>query len=504
VELELRGITKQFPGVLACDDVALRVRSGEVLALLGENGAGKTTLMNILYGLYTADDGEIRIDGEVRHFDGPGDAIAAGIGMVHQHFMLVPVFTVAENVVLGVEPTHFGGLIDVREARRDVREISEQYGLQVDPDALIEDLPVGIQQRVEIIKVLFRSAEVLVFDEPTAVLTPQEVEEFFGIINMLRDDGKAIIFITHKLKEVLTIADRISVLRRGAIVGEALPGETDEQSLAEMMVGRPVDLVVDKAPATPADTVLSVRDLVVYDDLEHLAVNGVSFDVKAGEIVCVAGVQGNGQTELVDAITGLRDVSAGTIELVGAEVTDAGPRQMHYWGTAHVPEDRQRSGLVGPFSVAENMVLDGYYAEPYSKGVNMDWDAVNRHAAGLVIDYDVRTPSVHTPASGLSGGNQQKMIVAREFSRPVRLVVASQPTRGVDVGSIEYIHEQIVRIRDEGAALLIVSTELDEVLALADRILVMFRGRIVAEATPDTTTPAELGLAMAGAGKGAS
>ncbi|MEX1281534.1 MAG: ABC transporter ATP-binding protein [Acidimicrobiia bacterium] len=498
MELELRGITKRFPGVLASDHVDLTVRSGEVLALLGENGAGKTTLMNILYGLYTADEGEILIDGEVQHFDGPGDAIAAGIGMVHQHFMLVPVFTVAENVVLGIEPTKVGGLIDVKEARREVREISEQYGLHVDPDAYIEDIPVGIQQRVEIIKVLFRSAEVLVFDEPTAVLTPQEVEEFFGIVNMLRDAGKAIIFITHKLKEVLTIADRIAVLRRGAIVGEALPSETDEQTLADLMVGRPVDLMVHKAPAAPADTVLSVHDLIVHDDLEHPTVNGVSFDVRAGEIVCIAGVQGNGQTELVEAITGLRDPAGGRIELVGSDVTEATPRDMHRWGTAHIPEDRQRSGLVTQFSVAENMVLDGYYAEPYSKGINMQWDEVYRRAAGLVIDYDVRTPSVHTPASGLSGGNQQKLIVAREFSRPIRLVVASQPTRGVDVGSIEYIHEQIIRIRDEGAALLIVSTELDEVLALADRILVMFRGRVVAETRPEDTSPAELGLAMAG------
>ena len=498
--LELKGITKRFPGVLANDQVDLKVSSGEILGLLGENGAGKTTLMNILYGLYHADEGEIIIDGETKTFDGPGDAIAAGIGMVHQHFMLVPVFSVTENVVLGVEPTRGpGGLLDIAKAKKDVREISKEYGLEVDPDAIIEDIPVGIQQRVEIIKVLFRHAEFLIFDEPTAVLTPQEVEEFFGILNGLKESGKAIIFITHKLKEVLEVCDRIAVLRRGAMVGERTPAETDEEGLAELMVGRPVDLVVDKAKAAPGDTVLEVSDLIVLDDRDQPAVEAISFNVHAGEIVGIAGVQGNGQTELVEALTGLREVASGTVKISGNDVTDASPRQIHEQSVAHVPEDRQRSGLVMPFTITENIVLDGYYAEPYSAGIKMDWKAARNMAEELVEQYDVRTPGTEIPASSLSGGNQQKVIVAREFGRDVKLVVASQPTRGIDVGSIEYIHERIVEERDMGAALLIVSTELDEVMALSDRILVMFDGRIVAEYEGGTVTAAEIGLSMAGA-----
>ncbi len=498
MRLELRDITKRFPGVLANDQVSLDVQSGEILALLGENGAGKSTLMNVLYGLYSADEGEILIDGVPQMFHGPGDAIAAGIGMVHQHFMLVPVFDVAENVILGVEPTNAAGVIDMDEARREVREISARYGLEVDPRAIIEDLPVGIQQRVEIIKVLFREAEVLVFDEPTAVLTPQEVDEFFGILRGLRDAGKAIIFITHKLKEVLEIADRIAVLRRGKIVGSADPKATNKEELAEMMVGRPVELTVDKTPAQPRDVVLEVRELVVLDDRNHHAVDGVTFEVKAGEIVGVAGVQGNGQTELVEALTGLSTVLSGSVRLKGVEVTHATPRQIHEQAVAHIPEDRQRSGLVLSFTVAENMVLDAYYHEPYSRGVRMDWDATRQVASQLVQEYDVRTPGIEVRVGDLSGGNQQKVIVAREFSRDVDLVVASQPTRGLDVGSIEYIHERIVQERDEGAAILIVSTELDEILALADRVLVMFRGKIVAEKRGSETNATELGLYMAG------
>lgn len=500
MELELRGITKRFPGVLASDHVDLTIKSGEILCLLGENGAGKSTLMNILYGLYSADEGEILVDGELQDFTGPGDAIAAGIGMVHQHFMLVPVFTVAENVVLGVEPAGRGGVIDMKAARQDVRDISTKYGLEVDPQAIIEDLPVGIQQRVEIIKVLFREAEVIIFDEPTAVLTPQEVEDFFGIVRSLVDAGKAIVFITHKLKEVLGIADRIAVLRRGAIVGEAIPGEVSESQLAEMMVGRPVELVVSKAEATPEEAVLEVKDLVVLDDRNHPVVDEVSFTVRSGEIVGIAGVQGNGQTELVESLTGLREVLSGSVTLLGQNITDANPRQVHDSSVAHVPEDRQRSGLVLPFSITENMVLDSYYLEPFSKGVRMQWDSVEEAAARLVEEYDVRTPSIHVEVGDLSGGNQQKVIVAREFSREVKLIVAAQPTRGVDVGSIEYIHERIVKERDGGAAVLVVSTELDEVMALSDRILVMFRGKIIAERRPDQTSTTELGLFMAGAG----
>ena len=500
MELQLRGITKRFPGVLANDSVDLTVRSGEILGLLGENGAGKTTLMNILYGLYTADEGQVLIDGVPRAFAGPGDAIAAGIGMVHQHFMLVPVFTVTENVVLGVEPTRGPGIMNMKEARREVAEISAKYRLAVDPDALVETLPVGVQQRVEIIKVLFREADVLVFDEPTAVLTPQEVEGFFGIVRGLRDAGKAIIFITHKLREVLQIADRIAVLRRGAVVGEVAPGEVDEARLAEMMVGRPVELTVHKRVATPGDLVLEVKDLIVVDDREHVAVAGVSFAVRSGEIVGIAGVQGNGQTELVETLTGMRPAISGTITIAGRDATHFGPRQTHQAGVAHVPEDRQRHGLILGFTVAENLILNSYYEEPYSHGIAMDWDATNADAEKLVGDFDVRTPSVAVPTSNLSGGNQQKVIVAREFGRDgVKLVVASQPTRGLDIGSIEYIHARIVAERDAGAGMLIVSTELDEMMALADRLLVMYGGKVVAELDPKEVSNADVGLYMAGA-----
>ncbi len=499
MELQLRGITKRFPGVLANDSVDLTARSGEILGLLGENGAGKTTLMNILYGLYSADEGEIIIDGEERHFAGPGDAIEAGIGMVHQHFMLVPVFTVTENVVLGVEPTRVAGIMNMKEAAREVREISARYRLEVDPDAIVEEIPVGIQQRVEIIKVLFREAEFLIFDEPTAVLTPQEVEEFFEIIRGLRDAGKAVIFITHKLKEVLEVADRIAVLRQGRVVGDTTPVETTQEALAEMMVGRPVDLVVSKSAAASGDIVLKVEDVFVADDREHMTVNGLSFEVKAGEIVGIAGVQGNGQTELVQMLTGMRPAASGTVELSGEDVTAQGPRGIHSRGVAHIPEDRQRSGLVMPFTVTENMVLDTYYDPPYSKGIVMDWGAAAAATAKLVEEFDVRTPSIAIPASSLSGGNQQKVIVAREFSRDVKLIIAAQPTRGLDVGSIEYIHGRIVEARDEGTGILMVSTELDEVMALSDRLLVMFGGKIVAELDPQQVTAADVGLYMAGA-----
>jgi simple sugar transport system ATP-binding protein len=499
LKLELRNVTKRFPGVLANDSVNMSVESGEILGLLGENGAGKTTLMNILYGLYSADEGEVLINGEVVDFDGPGDAIAAGIGMVHQHFMLVPVFDVTENVVLGVEPTKGPvGTIDIAQARREVEEISTTYGLEIDPEAIVEDLPVGIQQRIEIIKVLFRDANIIVFDEPTAVLTPQEVEEFFKIVNGLKDAGKGIIFITHKLGEVLNVADRISVLRRGAVVGEAIPDQITKEELAELMVGRPVDLVVDKDEATPSDVVLSVEDLIVVDERQHTAVDRVSFEVRSGEIVGIAGVQGNGQTELVEALTGLTDPLGGHILLDGEDVTLATPRKMHKSSVAHVPEDRQRSGLVLDFDLAENLVLDSYYAAPYSYGIRMDWDYAHEHADELIEQYDIRTPSSTVNAGHLSGGNQQKLIVAREFSRDVKLVIASQPTRGVDVGSIEYIHSRIVEERDEGSAVLIVSSELDEIMALSDRILVMYRGRVVAEVEGGTATAAQLGLYMAG------
>jgi simple sugar transport system ATP-binding protein len=497
VALELRGVTKRFPGVVANDDVSLSVASGEVVALLGENGAGKTTLMNVLYGLYSPDEGSISIDGQEMDLQSSADAIAAGIGMVHQHFMLVPVFTVTENVILGQEPTGFGGVIDREEARKTVVGISEQYGLRVDPDALIENISVGVQQRVEIIKVLDREARFVVFDEPTAVLTPQEVDEFFSILNGLKDDGKGIIFITHKLGEALHVADRIVVMRDGRVVAEVLPSDVDEQALADLMVGRPVDLTVPKGAPQVGETVLEVKDLVVVDDRKVKAVDGVSFDVRAGEIVGIAGVQGNGQTELIEGITGLRSVASGSVFVSGEDITDSSPRDLHRLGVSHIPENRQESGLVLDFSVAENLILDSYYERPFSRGVIMDWGVTHEAADRLVEQYDVRTPGILVPVSNLSGGNQQKVIVAREFDRDVRLVIAAQPTRGIDVGSIEYIHTQIVAKRDAGAAVLVVSSELDEVRALADRILVLFHGRIAGEFTPDADVT-DIGLAMLG------
>ena len=497
--LELRGITKRFPGVVANDDVHLKVEPGTIVGLLGENGAGKSTLMNILYGLLQADEGDILIDGEPLTLGSSAAAIAAGIGMVHQHFMLVPVFSVAENVVLGVEPTTRGGRLAIEQANRQVSEISEQYGLAVDPTAIIEDLPVGIQQRVEIIKVLFRDAKYLIFDEPTAVLTPQEVTEFFGILNGLKNDGKGIIFITHKLREVLEVCDDIVVLRRGKTVGQLDPKTATEAELAETMVGRAVDMQVHKAPASPGEVALGIRGLSVADDRGRIAVEDLDLDVRRGEIVGIAGVQGNGQTELVEAVTGLRRPESGTIELTGEVITNASPRVHHAAGMAHVPEDRQHAGLVLDFDLIENSVLDRYYEDDFSAGMRMDWDAAERHAEEIIEAYDVRTPSARSTADSLSGGNQQKLIVAREFARDIDLAVASQPTRGVDVGSIEFIHSQIVEQRDDGAGILLVSTELDEIMALADRIVVMFDGRIVLETTPAQTSHGELGLAMAGA-----
>ena len=498
MELELRGITKRFPGVLANDDVTLKARSGKVLALIGENGAGKSTLMNVLSGLYKPDSGEILIDGKVQTFNGPGDAIAAGIGMVHQHFMLVPVFSVFENVVLGVEPTKGPGILNRKEARTEVRDISEKYGLAVDPDALVEDLPVGIQQRVEIIKVLLRGARILVFDEPTAVLTPQEVEEFFGIVAELKGRGATIIFITHKLKEALAIADDITVLRGGKVVGHADPKTATPEQLATMMVGREIDLVVDKTTSKPGEDVLVLDDVHMVDDYGRALLNHVNLSVRAGEIVGVAGIQGNGQTELVEAITGLLPLSAGHIRFLGEDITTASPRKRHAAGIAHVPEDRNHMGMVSTFTVSENLILDSYYAPPFSRRGVMNGEAIQESAETLVKDYDVRPPLIDNTGGALSGGNAQKMIVAREFSRDVPLVICAQPTRGIDVGSIEYIHEQIVRKRDEGKAILIVSTELDEIFALSDRIVVMFDGRIVAEMKASETTPTEVGLAMAG------
>ena len=499
MDIELRGITKRFGEVVANSNVNLNIRAGEILGLLGENGAGKTTLMNILSGLYRADEGEILIDGNPVYFDGAGDAIRAGIGMVHQHFMLVPVFTVAENVVLGVEPTGRLDRLDMPKARAQVRQISAEYGLEVDPDAVIEEIPVGIQQRVEIIKVLFRSADVLIFDEPTAVLTPHEVTEFFGIVRSLRDAGKALVFITHKLHEVREVADRISVLRAGKIVGEGDPKTATDAELAEMMVGRQVRFEVEKRPVQPGEVLLDVRGLNVLHEREDVAVAGVDLQVRAAEIVGIAGVQGNGQTELVEALTGLRQPVSGTITFLGEDVTQASARKRHRLGMAHIPEDRQRSGIIDTFNIAENMVLDTYYDDRFSSGPTLRWPDVYAATAQNVSDFDVRTQSIFDLADHLSGGNQQKLVVARELSRDIKLLVASQPTRGVDVGSIEYIHKRLVEARDSGVGVLIVSTELDEILTLSDRILVMYRGRIVAEFEGGKASVNEIGLAMAGA-----
>ena len=497
MELELKGITKRFGSLVANDRIDLSVSPGQVHALLGENGAGKTTLMNVLYGLLQPDEGEILLDGKKAQFASPKDAIAAGIGMVHQHFMLVPVFTVAENVTLGMEETRPSGLLDRRRARRDVRELSRRYGLEVDPDALVENLPVGIQQRVEIIKALVREASVLILDEPTAVLTPAETEDLFRIIRQLKQAGTAIVFISHKLKEVQAIADTITVLRRGAVVGDKPPSATEDE-LAAMMVGRNVQLKVSKDPARPGDVVLDVEDLTVADETGRIWVNEMSFQVRSGEILGLAGVQGNGQTELCEALLGLRPTSSGHIRLSGRDLTHSTPRQRLHAGVAYVPEDRQEDGLVSAFSVADNMVLDNYDRPPFASGINLNLGAIAGNAAEQVQAFDVRTQSADTPVGTLSGGNQQKVILARELGREHRVLVASQPTRGLDVGSIEFVHRRIVEQRDHGVAVLIVSSELDEIYALADRIAVMYEGRITGFRPPSVPVE-ELGLLMAGA-----
>jgi ABC-type uncharacterized transport system ATPase subunit len=607
--LAVHSATKRFPGVLANDRISFSLEKGEILAFLGENGAGKSTLMNILYGLYTPDEGEIEIRGQKVEIEDPNDAISHGIGMVHQHFQLVPVFTVAENIVVGTEPTrpsfswrtlglagaaaavlcfvggifalgnpvqwllsaaiggaavaglfalvlflgrltnlgfrfYFpivalvscavlvtlglwrGGLgqmllfvlpailfsagsypalrviltaLDRSKAAQRIRELSDQYGLAVDPDAVVENTPVGVQQRVEILKTLYREAEILILDEPTAVLTPQETEELFEIMRSLTDQGKSIMFITHKLKEVMAIADRVIVLRDGQLVGETTPAETTLEQLAQMMVGREVELVVEKGPASPGEVVLEVTGLTGQDARQQTVLRGVDLFVRAGEIIGVAGVQGNGQTELVEVLTGLRPATGGTVRILGEDVTNATPRRITELGVAHVPEDRQQDGLVLAFPIFDNVVLSTYYLEPYAEGPVIQFEEVYEYADRVVKEFDVRTPSIILPAQTLSGGNQQKLIVAREFSRPIKLMIAAQPTRGLDVGSIEYIHRQIVRKRDSGVAVLLVSVELDEIMALSDRIAVMYEGKIVGTVDADKATREELGLMMAGA-----
>jgi len=590
--IEVKGVTKNFPGVIANDNVSLTLEEGEIHALLGENGAGKSTLMNIVYGLYHADEGEILVNGKVIHFDSPHDAIHLGIGMVHQHFMLVPVMTVTENIMLGEETTtgnlyislvaaallggSFGWLLggltglifwlavvaayavlnvlkihlmksqlafgaltglamglvlnlvylsggtgqvdvpfwpllgvvvgglanlrwmDKRLVARRIRALAEEYGLEIDPNAAVRDLPVGIQQRVEIVKALYRDAKILILDEPTAVLTPQEADDLFKVMRRLTERGVSIIFITHKLREVLAIADRITVLRRGHLVGTTTPAEATRESLAQMMVGREVVLQVLKEEAHPAQPVLEIRDLYVTDSRGHSMVNNLSFEVRAGEILGVAGVQGNGQTELVEAITGLHPVKRGKISFQGEDVTNKRPRLITGLGTAHIPEDRQKHGLVMNYPIADNLILADYYHAPFSHGIVLDEASIEANAEELVEEFDIRTPSIFTRAGKLSGGNQQKVIVARELARKPHLLIAAQPTRGLDVGSIEFIHQQIIEARDAGAAVLLVSAELDEIMSLSDRIVVMYQGQLMADMPVAHATREMLGLLMAG------
>jgi general nucleoside transport system ATP-binding protein len=497
--LELRGITKSFPGIVANDSVDLDLLPGEVHALLGENGAGKSTLMNVLYGLYHPDAGEIRVKGTTLTLGSPREAIEHGIGMVHQHFMLIPVMTVAENVVLASEPSHGRIFLDYGESVRRVEELSRSFGLVVDPRARVDEIGVGQQQRVEILKALYRGADILILDEPTAVLTPQEAEELFAVVRSLTGQGKSVIFISHKLHEVLEIADRISVLRRGKLV-ETRPREgATEEGLARAMVGRDVLLRVDKAPAHPAEPLLRVEDLVVHDDRGLEAVRGVSFDVCAGEIVGIAGVDGNGQTELIDALTGLRHASSGRVVVADRDVTRETAKHCLDAGIGHIPQDRQRRGLVLQFTLAENIGLHDFDKRPTSRFGWLRPRLLVERAGRLLRQFDVRGGGPLTRAGALSGGNQQKVVLAREIERNPKVLIAGQPTRGLDVGAIEFVHRRLVEERDEGRAILLVSLELDEILSLSDRIFVIYEGRLVAEFGPGADEH-ELGLAMTGGG----
>jgi simple sugar transport system ATP-binding protein len=503
--IEARGIVKRFPGVLANDHIDFTLERGEVHALLGENGAGKSTLMNILYGLYKPTAGQILVDGQPVVLRDSNDAIAHGIGMVHQHFMLIPVFTVAENITLGVESVHARWKFLRKLARLDtqgpearIREVSTKHKLEVDPTAKVGDLPVGIQQRVEIIKALYRQAQILILDEPTAVLTPQETAELFGIIRSLTAQGVSIIFISHKLNEVLEIADRISVMHLGRMVGTVLPKDATQASLAEMMVGRKVILTVDKMEARPGDVVVEIDQLRVKDDRNHMVVDGASLTVRAGEIVGLAGVQGNGQTELIEALSGLRQPASGKITLWGQDITAAHPRTITEAGVGHIPEDRQKFGLVLPYSLSDNFVLSTYYKPPFAHGIVRDDKAVQQQALKLIQEFDIRTPGPEVAADNLSGGNKQKVILARELARPIKFLIAAQPTRGLDVGSIEFVHRRLVETRDQGVAVLLISSELDEILSLSDRVAVMFKGKIIAVLPSAAATREKIGLLMAG------
>jgi len=499
--LQMRGITKRFPGVVANDKIDLDVKAGEIHALLGENGAGKSTLMNILYGLSRPDEGEILLDGQPVQIADPADAIARGIGMVHQHFMLIPVLTVAENILLGAETMANRIFLDRREARRRIAELGKRFGFEIDPDAKVESLSVGWQQRVEILKALYRQAKILVLDEPTAVLTPQETVEVFAVLRRLAAEGHSIIFISHKLYEVLEIADRITVIRHGQVVGSRKPSETNEEDLAELMVGREVLLMVNRGESNPAEPVLKVENLKVKSDRGQEVVQDINFTLRAGEILGIAGVAGNGQDELVEAITGLRHATEGTVELGGENITHWSVRERREHGMGFVPGDRQKYGLILGFPISDNMVLTQYFNPPFARGIQRDDRAIEKWAQERIEEFDVRTPSWKVSASTLSGGNQQKLIVAREFSRDLKVMILDQPTRGIDVGSIEFIHKQTIRKRDAGTGILLVSAELDEILEISDRIAVMYRGQIVAFVDGRTANKEEIGLLMATGGR---
>lgn len=498
--IEMLNITKEFPGIKANDNITLQLKKGEVHALLGENGAGKSTLMSVLFGLYQPESGIIKKDGVEVKIKNPNDANDLRIGMVHQHFKLVDVFSVLDNIVLGVEPGKFG-FLQRKEARKKVMALSEQYGLQVDPDAMVEDISVGQQQRVEILKMLYRENDILIFDEPTAVLTPQEIDELMEIMRQFKKEGKSILFITHKMNEIMAVADRCTVLRKGRCIGTVNIADTNKEELSRMMVGRDVSFAVEKKPCQPGETVLEVRNMVVPSKLhDNNAVKGVSFDVRRGEIVCIAGIEGNGQTEFVYGLSGLEKITEGSIHLCGKDISHSSVRERSKDGMSHIPEDRHKHGLVLDYTLAENMILQSYWKEPFQSHGFLNKNAMNEYADRLIEQYDVRSGQGRdTIVRAMSGGNQQKAVIAREIDKDPELVIAVQPTRGLDVGAIEYIHKQLVAERDKGKAVLLVSLELDEVMNLSDRILVMYEGEIVGELDPKQTTVQELGLYMSGA-----
>ncbi|MCM3078958.1 ABC transporter ATP-binding protein [Brevibacillus invocatus] len=493
----MRGITKRFPGIIANDNINLSVKKGEIHALLGENGAGKSTLMNVLFGLYQPEEGEILINENTVKITSPNVANELGIGMVHQHFMLVEKFTVTENIVLGNEPKN-GLQIDIKQAVKAVEQLSNQYGLQVDPNAKIEQISVGMQQRVEILKTLYRGADILIFDEPTAVLTPQEINELIEIMHNLVKEGKTIILITHKLKEIMAVCDAVTIIRRGKVIDSLMVKDTNPDELAAKMVGREVNFRVDKTEAQPKGPILSVENVVAMGNRGVNALNGISLEVRAGEILGIAGVDGNGQSELIEVLTGLRKITSGRVLLNGKEITNHTPRDISESGLSHIPEDRHKRGLILDFTMSENMVLETYFHPTFNKNGFLDYGAIDKHAARLIEEFDVRTPSIHTPARALSGGNQQKAIIAREVDKNPDLLIAAQPTRGLDVGAIEFIHRRLVDQRDKGKAVLMLSLELDEIINVADRIAVIYEGKIVGIVDAKSTNEQELGLMMSG------